>query len=698
MKTHQRQWLSDFAELLGSMRFAIYLLVIVCVASAIGTLLEQNREPIFYIDLFGTYWYQVFAKFQVAHIYNNWWFLLIMGFLVLSTTLCLWRHVPKIVKDVRGFKTHLREHSWRAFPHRFSVMSAYTPEQVQQLSQGWLQGKGYRWQTQQYGDTVLLAAKKGGGSRLGYIAAHVAIVVICIGGLLDSELPNRFGIWWASKTPISEQARLVSDVTSPSRFSTQNPSFRGNVMVREGDTVAHAMLTLGEDRYLQQLPFSIRLNRFVVEYYETNGMPKRFASEVTIHDPERGEQEDVTIEVNHPYQRRGITLYQSSFMDGGSQLSFAVLGLRGQVAEQGATLNAIVGDSTPIHWNGQDYRLQIHEFKPINVENLADASPENTPPAQGLTQLTGKLTGSAAARNAALNNVGPLVQYSLTDVRNQSLRFQNYMLPVTLEGQLVFLWGVQLPHEGGFRYVRVPADAQYSAAEFLAMYRGLHNAQWRTKAAQAYAQRLPDERLGAQSVTALAERALSIFAQGGFKGIDDHVNGVGLPDSERVPANLRGPLRQILNDYVLFAAVELRNMARQSLGLPALQFSNPDDPQHRQEALWFEVAIRALSDLAHYPVPAVLQLENFDHVQATVLQATRSPGKWMVYLGALLLMIGVFQMFYIRERRVWLWIRPDGQHTLLKGVMSAHKRNLDFERDVAQLQTDFQELQRTQHV
>lgn len=41
---------------------------------------------------------------------------------------------------------------------------------------------------------TLLAAKKGSSNRLGFIFAHLAIVVICIGGLLDSELPNRLQI------------------------------------------------------------------------------------------------------------------------------------------------------------------------------------------------------------------------------------------------------------------------------------------------------------------------------------------------------------------------------------------------------------------------------------------------------------------------------------------------------------------------
>ena len=74
-----------------------------------------------------------------------------------------------------------------------------------------------------------------------------------------------------------------------------------------------------------------------------------------------------------------------------------------------------------------------------------------------------------------------------------------------------------------------------------------------------------------------------------------------------------------------------------------------------------------------------LQLKEFNEVKASVLQVTRSPGKKVVYLGCLLLTLGVFAMFYIRERRVWVWLRPDGEgktHAMM--AMSTQRKTLDF--------------------
>src|SRR3546814_5921638 len=47
---------ADVIELLGSMRFAVSLLMFICVASLIGTVLQQNQAASNYIDQFGPFW------------------------------------------------------------------------------------------------------------------------------------------------------------------------------------------------------------------------------------------------------------------------------------------------------------------------------------------------------------------------------------------------------------------------------------------------------------------------------------------------------------------------------------------------------------------------------------------------------------------------------------------------------------------
>lgn len=48
------------------MRFAVSLLTFIAIATIIGTVLEQNQRELDYIDKFGTFWYAIFSKFDVA--------------------------------------------------------------------------------------------------------------------------------------------------------------------------------------------------------------------------------------------------------------------------------------------------------------------------------------------------------------------------------------------------------------------------------------------------------------------------------------------------------------------------------------------------------------------------------------------------------------------------------------------------------
>jgi cytochrome c biogenesis protein len=71
-------------------------------------------------------------------------------------------------------------------------------------------------------------------------------------------------------------------------------------------------------------------------------------------------------------------------------------------------------------------------------------------------------------------------------------------------------------------------------------------------------------------------------------------------------------------------------------------------------------AVLSLSDAVMYPAPMAFELKDFTQVQASVFQVARAPGKNIVYLGCALLILGVFAMLYIRERRVWVWLSPAG--------------------------------------
>src|SRR3546814_12256518 len=108
----------------------------------------------------------------------------------------------------------------------------------------------------------------------------------------------------------------------PTRRSSglaRNPSVRSNMLVPEGLQSSSGIISVDDGVLVQPLPFTRKLNKFRVDYYST-GMPSSFKSEVKVTDPETGKSFNQTIEVNEPLRYKGVTVYQSSFDDGGSKV------------------------------------------------------------------------------------------------------------------------------------------------------------------------------------------------------------------------------------------------------------------------------------------------------------------------------------------------------------------------------------------
>ncbi|GAB2892652.1 cytochrome c biogenesis protein ResB [Paralcaligenes sp. KSB-10] len=660
-----RRWSIDVLELLGSMRFAVSLLMFICVASLIGTVLQQNQPPSKYIDQFGPFWFAVFDKFSIWHIYNSWWFLLIMTFLVVSTGICLIRNAPKMVNDARSFREYIRESSLRSFHHRIECGSVLAPNENQNRVQQWLSEQGYKFKTRQDGEGVLIAAKKGSANRFGYIFAHAAIVIICIGGLLDSELAVRLQVWLGKK-PIT-QNMLISQVPESGRLPAGNPSFRANMLVPEGSESSTGIVGVDDGVLVQPLPFVLKLKKFVVDYYST-GMPSSFKSDVEVTDPATGKKFDRTIEVNEPLRYKGVTVYQSSFDDGGSKLQLVGYPLVGSKS-QPFDVSGTVGKSTEITM-GSDPKagrveLDLSGLRVINVENLSgNVNPQPKPMLAQVAAVTGSAAG---AKNENLHNVGPSVQYRVVGRDGQSHEFNNYMLPMKLDGSYVFLAGERDNPGANYRYMRIPADANNSVAEFMSLRAALHDPFMRAEAAGRFAAKNASSEAQRPLLEKAAAGALETFAKGGFNAI-----------VEKVPEPEREKILGFAVPMVQLCLVELRDLEREKTGAKPIDH---EGPAGEKASKWIQLSLLALANLPDYPAPVFMSLKSFDHVQASVFQVARSPGKNAVYLGCLFLILGVFSMFYIRDRRIWVWVKPHGQGSELLAAMTSQRRTLDFQHE-----------------
>ena len=245
-------------------------------------------------------------------------------------------------------------------------------------------------------------------------------MIICLGGLLDSNLPIRFQQWFYGKTPFAGNG-IIAEIPQQHRLGPGNPSFRGNTLIAEGAS-STTILAQQDGVLIQDLPITIKLKHFIIDYYST-GMPKLFASDVTVRDNLTGKVFDATIKVNQPLIYQGVAIYQSSFEDGGSKLRLTGYPMVGAVNTSFEIAGEVNGTTPREQVKAADYTVEWTGFRPFNVENMSDSNGQDVRGvnlAKGFNrQLADDLDqhlGSAAkgANTKDLKNVGPSVQYCVT--------------------------------------------------------------------------------------------------------------------------------------------------------------------------------------------------------------------------------------------------------------------------------------------
>lgn len=637
-----------FYELLSSMRFAISLFTLLAIASVIGTVLKQNQPYTDYVIKFGQFWFTAFRWLGLFDVYHTVWFVSILFFLVLSTSACIYRNLPGILRDMRSFRVEATEQSLRNFHHRAEWIGAIPSTQA---LEHYLTQNGYTFRERSLNGGTLLAAKRGNLNRLGYLFTHSAIVFICIGGLIDGNLPlqieQAMGIKHIETRDIPE-----SEVPAISRLTSSNLSFRGNVTLPENDSADVVFLNIADGYMVQELPFRIALKKFHIEHYST-GQPKTFASDVVLLDKKTGQPIlSRTIQVNHPLIYDGIAIYQSSFGDGGSKLALSVWPLDGPQATPTA-LEGTIHENSPLQIGQLPLRLEFKDFHPFNIETIG----QDTAPTS--------LGGNAVADHKNLRNAGPSFEYKIRFPDGQAREYDNYMLPVQIDNRWFMATGMRTMPNQPYRYLRMPLDPQSSLDGFMRLRAALMNPDLYPQIAQNFSRSvLPDDQPDAQKQLETSTiKELAMFSHGGYPAISDFIE-------HNIPANQR---EQAAQAYLKI----LELSAWQAWVLVEAQAHQPTPTQDDTTGWFLRDSLNAINDIQFYGAPIYLELNHFNQVQSSGLQLTRSPGKNLVFLGSALLVLGIFTMFFIQERRLWLLVKP-GELLL---TMSSNRQTIDFENE-----------------
>jgi cytochrome c biogenesis protein len=433
-------------------------------------------------------------------------------------------------------------------------------------------------------------------------------------------------------------------VPKESRLPVGPQAFRGSVSIPEGRAASVAYLPMRDGYLVQNLPFTIEVKEFRIEHYST-GQPKSFESDLVIYDADLEAPLEQTIAVNHPLIYKGYAIYQASFGDGGSELSIDAWPLFAGQPEP-TELETKVFETRDMQWGEQTLQLEITGFRPFNINpDPTEDDPRN------------------------VRNYGPNIQFKLRRDTGEAMEYENYMLPVERDGRDFFLSGVRASPADEFAYLYIPVDEEGGIEGFVEFLHRLQDEAVITEVAEQMKQETllslqseEDAVLG-DSLQRTLETLIAMFVRGGFDEVRQFIEQT-LPEAERdslAPAYL-AMLREMLGRVYL-----------QGQGLQA------NDSVSEVQLLFLQDAIDAVGTLPRYGSPVYLSLTDYTHIESTGLQIARSPGKATVYVGCAFLVIGVFLLFYLPQRRFWIWLSREGSRIRLDmaGMTNRNPREFD---------------------
>jgi cytochrome c biogenesis protein len=283
-----KPWYDPLLNFFSSVHVAVVILILLATISIIGTVLQQQNigdvgdNMRLYQQFFGDAGkaqraFEISERIGFFHLYQTWYFYLLLGLLSTSLTVCSLRRLPQTWRIMARPKVELEESGFKASPNRRAVTLRVPAAEAAGAIAERLRAGGFALRTAERDGARYFFGQKGAYSRLGIYVVHFSIIMIFAGGLLGSIY-----------------------------------GYKGYMQITEGESTDRFMLR-GEEKW-QTLPFQVRCDDFNVEYYPGGGRPKDYNSVLTVIDGGREVLKE-KIEVNSPLKYAGVWFYQSSYGD-----------------------------------------------------------------------------------------------------------------------------------------------------------------------------------------------------------------------------------------------------------------------------------------------------------------------------------------------------------------------------------------------
>jgi cytochrome c biogenesis protein len=256
--------MKSLLEFFNSVKLAIFLLLIITLASILGTLIPQNRGLAEYLARYGQ-WANLFHRLQLTKLYQSSWFIALLSLFALNIIVCtLTRLRPKLRKAFKP-KLEIKAKQITTLKIKEKFKRNAGLDRAKKELEKELRSRHYRLQEAEGENKTFILARKRILGWFGADVVHLGILIILAGGI------------------ISGAGRVRKD------------------------------LTFAEGKILdfQEAGFKLRLDKFETEYYP-NGMVKDWKSTLTVIEDEKPILSKV-VEVNHPLTYKGFVFYQSSY-------------------------------------------------------------------------------------------------------------------------------------------------------------------------------------------------------------------------------------------------------------------------------------------------------------------------------------------------------------------------------------------------
>ena len=258
----------------ASVNLTLVLLILLAITSIFGTLIPQQERSLELAHRWSPGLVTFLGSLQVFDLYHSYWFRFLIGTLALNLIVCSLDRFPSSLKLFRSSPTPERSKPFENLPsHRMISASRNMSEVVPEVIRA-LRSKFRKVEKKEVEKAAYVYAEKGRHSYFGVYLVHFSVLLILVGGIVGSF----FG-------------------------------FEAFVTITEGDTAQ--TVTLRKTEVAQELPFGVRCDRFVVDFYE-NGAPKEYRSDLAFILDGKVAMQGALL-VNHPLSFMGITFYQSTY-------------------------------------------------------------------------------------------------------------------------------------------------------------------------------------------------------------------------------------------------------------------------------------------------------------------------------------------------------------------------------------------------